>query len=333
MSEPTPSSLGVVVIGRNEGQRLMRCFDSLDHISPIVYVDSGSTDDSVAAAQRRGIATVNLDMSVPFTAARARNAGFKRLREINNRLPYVQFVDGDCELISDWLPSAQAYLAAHPQVGMVCGRLRERHPEQSIYNRLCDMEWDRPEGEVDATGGIFLMRADLFEHLGGFREDLVAGEEPELCWRARLQGWKVWRLAQHMAWHDAAMLHFSQWWTRTQRTGFGTAQAAYLRGSLGDKKQAAPLLRPWLWVVVIPLSILTLSAVWGALSAWLALVYPLQILRTMRSLRGEWPMRWARSGFLMVGKLPELLGQCRFWLDRRGRRSARAFDYKQASGK
>ena len=85
--------VGVVAIGRNEGERLCRCLDSLPPSSRIVYVDSASTDDSVALALRRGAEVVELDTSTPFTAARARNAGFIRLRERWPQLGLVQFVE------------------------------------------------------------------------------------------------------------------------------------------------------------------------------------------------------------------------------------------------
>ena len=67
--------------------------------SVIVYVDSGSNDGSVQRARHLGADVIELDMRVPFTAARARNVGFRRLREISPDIEYVQFVDGDCELI------------------------------------------------------------------------------------------------------------------------------------------------------------------------------------------------------------------------------------------
>ena len=60
-----PNDLGIVVIGRNEGQRLINCLKSVKSQAdtPIVYVDSGSTDGSVAAAQKLGVTVVNLDLS------------------------------------------------------------------------------------------------------------------------------------------------------------------------------------------------------------------------------------------------------------------------------
>src|ERR1700733_8869724 len=78
-SLPMPSKFGVVVIGRNEGQRLITCLQSLSDATAVIYVDSNSTDGSVKAAQDRNINIIELDLSVPFTAARARNAGFTRL--------------------------------------------------------------------------------------------------------------------------------------------------------------------------------------------------------------------------------------------------------------
>src|SRR5262249_50587947 len=149
-----------------------RCLKSLSTAAVVVYVDSGSTDGSVQLARDLGANVIELDLSVPFTAARARNAGFRRLREMAPDLPYVQFVDGDCELIEGWSDHAISFLSARDDVGAVCGRLRERHPEQSIYNWLCEQEWDLPSGEVFACGGIAVMRANAIETAGMFRDEL-----------------------------------------------------------------------------------------------------------------------------------------------------------------
>ena len=122
----------------------------------------------------------------------------------------------------------------------VAGRLRERHPEQSIYNWLCECEWDRPAGEAASCGGIAMMRGDALWQVGGFREDLIAGEEPELCFRLRAARWHIWRLRDDMAWHDAAIMNcFGQWWRRAMRGGYVAAQGASLHG-------AAPR-RFWVW--------------------------------------------------------------------------------------
>ena len=36
-----------------------------------------------------------------------------------------------------------------------------------------------------------LVRVEAFEAVGGFRPELIAGEEPELCMRLREKGWKI----------------------------------------------------------------------------------------------------------------------------------------------
>ncbi|WP_445241601.1 glycosyltransferase family A protein [Microcoleus vaginatus] len=172
--------VGLVAIGRNEGQRLRQCLVSAtDKVARVVYVDSGSTDGSLELARSLGADTVELDLSIPFTAARARNEGFARLLELAPDIEFVQFVDGDCEVVDGWIDRAYNELAAKPEVAAVCGRRRERYPEASIYNQLCDIEWDTPIGETKACGGDSMMRASAFQQVEGFNPALIAGEEPE----------------------------------------------------------------------------------------------------------------------------------------------------------
>src|SRR5262245_51583875 len=172
--------VGVIVIGRNEGQRLVDCLKSVKLESDcIVYVDSGSTDGSVAAAKQLGAMAVELDMARPFTAARARNEGLAALRSSRPDIQFVQFIDGDCELVKGWLQAALTFITQRSDVAVVCGRRRERYPDASVYNWLCDLEWDTPVGEAAACGGDALMRAAALEAVSGFLPHLRAGEEPE----------------------------------------------------------------------------------------------------------------------------------------------------------
>ena len=98
--------VGCVVIGRNEGERLRACIESvLAQSRAVVYVDSGSSDDSVAIARSLGVATLELDPSRSFTAARSRNEGLQHLKSTPD-IQFVQFVDGDCTLATGWLEAA-----------------------------------------------------------------------------------------------------------------------------------------------------------------------------------------------------------------------------------
>jgi len=323
------TGMGVVVIGRNEGLRLERCLASLvDAAQQVVYVDSGSTDGSVPMAQALGVEVVELDMSIPFTAARARNEGFACVQRLLPSLRHVQFVDGDCEVVGGWLPKAQAFLDAHPEVAVVCGRRRERFPQHSIYNLLCDLEWDTPIGEAKACGGDALMRADAFAEVSGFRADLIAGEEPELCVRLRANGWKVWRLPEEMTLHDATMTRFSQWWRRTLRGGYAFAEGAYLHGAAPEQHWLRESRRAWFWGLGIPLATVFASLVLGGVGLLLLLVYPLQVVRLARRGAGSPRENWLQAFFLVLGKFPEMLGQLKFLLNRFGARKSSLIEYK-----
>jgi len=321
-------NVGVVVIGRNEGERLKRCLESLAGITGrMVYVDSGSTDGSVEMARAMGVEAVGLDMRVPFTAARARNEGFRRLRELAPDLACVQLVDGDCEIVAGWLESAVGFLDAHGEVAAVCGRLRERYPEQSIYNMLCDIEWDTPVGEARACGGNMLIRAAAFEQVCGFRADLIAGEEPELCIRLRAAGWRIWRLDQEMALHDTAMTRFGQWWKRSQRAGYAYTEGALLHGAPPERHYVREARRSLVWGVLLPVFVLV-SASLDPLFLGLLLVYPLQVFRIAIRSKLTGSKAWWRAAFLVLGRFPEGLGQLNFLLNRILRRRGTLVEYK-----
>jgi GT2 family glycosyltransferase len=321
-------TFGAVAIGRNEGDRLKTCLASLSGAAAVVYVDSGSTDGSVQWARQHGADVIELDMSLPFTAARARNAGFRRLQEVAPGLAYVQFVDGDCEIDPRWPEAAASFLAAHPDVAAVAGRLRERCPSRSVYNWLCDREWDGPAGEVRACGGIAMIRAAALDAVGGYRDDLIAGEEPELCVRLRAKGWRIWRLDAEMALHDAAMTRFAQWWRRATRGGYGFAQGAYLHGAPPERHWVWESRRARLWGLWLPLACLACGLAlgpWGW-AAWL--IFPLQVLR--QTLRNQGPLadRATLALFQMLARFPEAWGQIRFLRDRLLGRQARLIEYK-----
>ena len=313
--------IGAVAIGRNEGARLVRCLAALIPATDrVVYVDSGSTDGSVAAARAAGAEVVELDVSLPFTAARARNAGLDRLRA--GGMPrFVQFIDGDCEIREGWIPAARAFLDAHMDVAVVCGRRRERHPEATIWNRLIDREWDTPVGEAKACGGDSLMRSEALEAVGGFDPTLIAGEEPELCVRLRAAGWRVFRLDAEMTLHDAGMTRPGQWWRRTARAGHAAAEGMAMHGAPPERHGVDKTRRALLWGAALPAAAL-LPAFFWPWSLLLLLAYPAQIARLARREGG------LRATFLTLGKIPEAQGAIGYGLGRLTGRRGRIIEYK-----
>ncbi len=324
--------LACVTIGRNEGERLERCLRSLvDRAQLVVYVDSNSTDGSVELARRLGAEVVELDMSIPFTAARARNAGFQRVVERTPDVGRVQFVDGDCEVVDGWLETAARVLDEQPDVAIVCGRRRERHPEASVYNRLCDIEWDTPIGEAEACGGDFMVRRQVMQDVGGLNPELIAGEEPEFCLRVRREGWKVLRIDHEMTLHDAAMTTAGQWWKRAVRWGHACAEGAHMYGDAEERFWVQEARRAVIWGGVVPA--VALGAAVPSLGASLLLLggYPLTAARQFRRNRQSGlstsdAALWAASCTLQ--RFPEFQGLMRFHLGRWAGQRSEIIEYK-----
>ena len=274
------------------------------------------------------IGVEELDMSIPFTAARARNAGFARLLDSWPNLEYVQFIDGDCEMVAGWIEAATAFLDANPQTAVVCGHRRERYPERSVYNLLCDFDWDGPVGEVKACGGDSVMRVSAFRGVSGFRDGLIAGEEPELCVRLRQAGWQIFRLDHEMCRHDAAMTRFGQWWRRSERAGHAFAEGAWLHGRSPERHGARQVASSVAWGFLLPVAVavLVLAGFKGGIG--LLLLYPIQVARIAVIGQRSTRENWINALFLTIAKFAEFVGNSRFALNRLRRAPARLIEYK-----
>lgn len=322
--------LGIVIIGRNEGDRLVRCIRSLGDGRAVVYADSGSSDDSPARARALGVDVVQL--APPFTAASGRNAGFARLLETHPDVDVVQFLDGDTEVIAGWLEGAVAELEADAGVAAVCGRRRERSPEASVYNLLCDIEWNTPVGETIVFGGDVMIRTEDVKRAGGYDPTLIAGEDPDLAVRISKLGRKILRVGRDMTMHDAAMTRFSQWWTRALRGGHAFAEGAERHADQGF--WAKEVRSNWAWGAAVPAfgigmllptlgaSAVIASAGYGALFAK---------VRRESEARGLTP-REARvyAAFCTLGKLPQAAGQAKYWWSRLRRKKSELIEYKSS---
>jgi glycosyltransferase involved in cell wall biosynthesis len=319
---------GAVAIGRNEGDRLISCIKSLSAAAKVIYVDSGSADGSVERARSLGAEIVVLDISVPFTAGRARNAGFGRLQQIAPQLKYVQFIDGDCELTTGFADAAISLLEERPDVAAVCGLLRERSPDRSIYNWLCQQEWNGPIGEIRSCAGNVMHRSFALNAVGGYREDVIAAEEDELCVRLRARDWRIWRLNCWMATHDAAMTHFGQWWKRSLRAGYAFAQGADLHGALPERHFVWEFRRALVWGIGIPVFCVAVAVASGPIAALALLIYPLQVLRLITSGSGNIWDRTRIAFFQVLARFPESLGALRYLRDRSLKRNPTIIEHK-----
>jgi glycosyltransferase involved in cell wall biosynthesis len=321
--------ISVVIIGRNEGLRLRRCLDSVRTMNfpaeniEIIYVDTASTDDSIEIATSCGAATIEIRPQRPC-AAKARNAGWRLATS-----PFVLFLDGDTVLDPDFVGRALGAFA-DPAVAVVWGRRREIHPEQSIYTGVLDLDWTASSpGETKYCGGDALFQRLALEQTGGFDDDLIAGEEPELCWRIRALGRKILLMDIQMTWHDLAITRWRQYWKRSVRTGHAYAEIAdRFRGTqdpLWSQEQTRNVVQGLAYLTLAAGSIaagLILWSPWPPVAA--ALVFIGLAART--ALRNR--TRPVSAGVLLaygihshVQQIPVLVGQIQYWLGRlRGRR-------------
>ena len=271
----TKAKIGIVVIGRNEAARLGRALDSACAVPAacVLYVDSGSSDASVEIARSLGVEVLQLDERQPLSAARARKEGADHLMQANPDIEYLQFLDGDSSLAPGWVAKGIEFLRETPQAALVCGKLTERDPEGSVYNRLAALQWDTPAGEISQSGGIFLVRRVAYAEIGGFNPVLRTGEERELCARLRAAGHRLFRLDHSMAEHDLGFYSFRQWWTRRVWGGYGYAIEREERGSQAGTRRLKGVLSLLCWGALLPgLVIVGLGA--SLFTPW-ALILPL----------------------------------------------------------
>jgi GT2 family glycosyltransferase len=336
------STIGVIIIGRNEGERLVTCLNSVHaSLSPgasvvdIVYVDSNSTDNSCTFAAAYRAHVIQLDPTVPFTAARARNAGAQALLERHSDVKYLQFLDADTELDPAWMSHAAGFLDSNRRVAAIAGRLRERYPEASIYNFLADMEWNTPLGPAQEFAGDAMLRAEVFQKLHGYSPNFIAGEEPEFAARIRLAGYQIVRLDHEMALHDLAMHKFSQWLRRTYRSGHAIAQLHYVHGAPPLRLYHKPWRSTFLWTLAIPLAIIVLAWLktpWLLLLLPLAYGYLISRITSYRLRRGDpFFASVLYALFTAFGKFPQLLGMFAFYRNRWRKRPSTLIEYKSAS--
>ncbi|MBY6190740.1 glycosyltransferase [Microbulbifer agarilyticus] len=353
LGEPT---LGFVVIGRNEGDRLRRCIDSILeqrqsispgieahknddtlnqdsnlNLPPVVYVDSGSTDGSVEYANSVGSDVIQLDMTTRFTAARARNTGLAYLLEKYQNIEYIQFIDGDCAIQPGWLVKAISFLSVNPHVAITCGRRREVYPQRTIYNALCDMEWDTPIGDTKSCGGDFLARKEAIIAVGGFNPEMIAGEEPEMCFRLRKKNWKIWRIAEEMTSHDAAMTSFRQFWLRNKRAGFAYAARSALHATKQNPYCVREVASICFWACVFPILIISIYPFSAPIALFLILVYPAMAFRIfIRKLqrRNSFRRSLVYGVLTQIGKIPQFFGVTKFAMGQFSGRKTAIIEYK-----
>jgi GT2 family glycosyltransferase len=325
---------GTVLIGRNEAPRLPHTLQALRAQSArIVYVDSGSTDGSAEIAEHAGVSVVRLTEG-PFSAARGRQAGLERLVAENTKMEHVQFLDGDCAMSDGWLTAASQFLDDNPTVAAVTGTLREEREASSLLLRVVGLDWELPSGDTDVVGGNSMMRVSALTAAGGWRADLVAGEELDLSTRLRAAGFRLHRLERDMCRHDIGITRWSEFWRRSVRTGHSYAELALLHGTAGPARWRSRTIGNVFYGLVLPAAFLIGLVVYWPLAVGVFAVQCLLVARLLVwQLRRRAPVSVAFAYALAtaVCKLAAAMGVLKLVASRlRGRRPT-LIEYKVAT--
>jgi GT2 family glycosyltransferase len=253
---------------------------------------------------------------------------------------FVQFLDGDCEVSPDWLENALAAALAEPDLAAVFGRRRERFPDRSVYNRMCDEEWNVPVGLAASCGGDALFRSEALVQADGYSDDLIAGEEPDICLRLRQMGWRIRRIDAEMTLHDAAIYKFSSWWKRAERSGFAYAEHMWRHGRKADPQWRRQVLSIIGWTLLLPAAaVLILSSYAVAhllatlIAAFVGLGYGLQVIRIARRKHAKgapWHFALSSGTLIVLGKFAEFSGVAKCWISHILRRQHALIEYKDA---
>ncbi len=327
--------IGCVVIGRNEAARLSAAVTSVlayDGIT-VIYVDSGSTDDSVGIAAGLGVTTIELDPARPFTAARARNEGAAALLALNPAPALLMFLDGDCVLDRGFIGAAIAAMADEPCRAIVVGHLDESDPGNSAFKRLAALEWASEPGNISDfgnLGGIMLVRCTDFLAVGGFNPDIIAGEDSEFGVRMALAGRVITKIDAKMATHDVGITRFSQWWMRSVRAGHALAQRYVLHGHSPVRDCAREYRSTIVWGIALPVFILASLLPSYGLSLVLGGAYIVLAGRMFRYYRrrgGSPADAFLGAKFGLYSKFANGVGVIRYWINR-ARRQINIIDYK-----
>lgn len=317
---------GIVVIGRNEGMRLVESLTAAKEFGcPIIYVDSRSSDGSVNRVNEMNINVLILDQDKPINASRARNEGYKYLLENNPDLEFIHFIDGDTVFDPMWNNIAIDILSINPSLAVICCVLKEKNRHCSIFARLLEIEWRLMTKCNGKCGGNATIRVSALLSVGGYDEDLIAGADPDLYRRISNKGFHLKVVNKELAEHDARMLKLSQWWTRGVKSGFGYSDIINRYNFTGGMRSAI------IWGGIIPFIFILSSVNYGFLGWVVLLLYPMQATRIYFSKeiscldKGD---KYFYCCNILLSKFPQLYGAFKYLMFKTLKVNKKAIQYK-----
>lgn len=260
----------VVIKALNEQGRIAAALESaLAAVAPlggeVVLADSASTDATVRIAARYPVRVVTLAHADERCCGIGPQLGWQHARG-----EYVYVMDGDMQLLPGFLEQALAFLAQHPEVAGVGGRVLELNDESLEYRERAERsrtrEAHRHPGPVDRLDGGGLYRRRAVEEAGWLSDrNLHSYEEFDLAARLRARGWKLWRLPADAVSHEGHHSPPYALLARRWRSRYACGGGELLRAALGrphlrlvlrgvrELRLYAAVLLWWLLLASVPL--------------------------------------------------------------------------------
>jgi len=195
MAAPLQLSLSMIV--RNEAQRLERCLASVaGFVDEMVVVDTGSSDDTVAIAERCGARVHHL--SWPGDFAPARNQALQWVRGA-----WVLVLDADEQLLPGAIPLLRQ-LMARPEALLINLLRLEQGARQAPYSSVSRLfrrhpaiHWSRPYHSMVDDSVAALLQTDPHWRVldcpepallhSGYQPELLAGSDKAARLRAAME--------------------------------------------------------------------------------------------------------------------------------------------------
>jgi mycofactocin system glycosyltransferase len=192
--------VSIVIPVKDRAGELKRCLTSLSSLSypkeklQVIVVDDGSSDESPMVAQQFRTLLVPSG-GIGRGPAAARNVGASMATgEI------LAFIDSDCTASKEWLRDLipafnnPAMAAVGGQVDGMC----TESPVDRYETAMSSLSLGSRERVGSGGSDTFylpscnlLVRSSAFRNAGGFKDEMHVGEDVDLTWRLRDQGWTI----------------------------------------------------------------------------------------------------------------------------------------------
>lgn len=234
-----PCRVSVVIKALNEEANIAAAIESglaalRDVGGEVVLADSASTDGTVREASRYPVRIVQLARPQDRCCGAGPQLGYQ-----HSQGEYLYLMDGDMKLVPGFLEQALAFLARHPEIAGVGGRVVELNLDSLEYRERHErerrVEPHRAPGQVDRLDGGGLYRRRAIEEAGYVSDrNLHSYEEFDLAVRLRALGWKLWRLPVDAVTHHGHDVPPYQLLLRRWRSRYACGVGELLRGALGQ---------------------------------------------------------------------------------------------------